>query len=91
MPLLPPVLAAAVFSAVRGKAEETLDSWLMRFEKREPGESVSDIKARELMQVLSGYKECFTELANLYSMEKDSRSMVSYQFRGMEQVVYQGC
>lgn len=54
------------------------------YELQEGGINTANVK-----DVLDGYKECFGSLAKLYDIGKDQRSIISHQFRGMQQVVNQ--
>lgn len=75
--VLPAVGAALLFALVPERFISRLDG---KF-------AISSAKGEECLNVLARYKRCFASLAKLYSIEKNSRSIISYQFRGMEQTV----
>ncbi|MDD2217545.1 MAG: SpoIIE family protein phosphatase [Eubacteriales bacterium] len=75
--IFPALGAAAVFAALPEK-------WASRLDEKF---AISSAKGEECLETLKRYKKCFASLGKLYSIEKSSRSIISYQFRGMEQTV----
>lgn len=75
--VLPATGAAVLFALVPERLLARLDNRL----------ADSSPRGEACLHVLTRYKACFASLAKLYSIEKNSRSIISYQFRGMEQTV----
>lgn len=75
--VVPALAAAVLFAVIPERAMAYLDH---KF-------AVSSAKGEACLDILKRYKKCFASLGKLYSIEKSSRSIISYQFRGMEQTV----
>lgn len=93
LPVLPPVIAAVGFALMPKRGIRVIRHWIRRLTERDgeyggaaavmPG----DAALERTEEVLRGYSRCFASLASLYDLGKDRRSMISHQFRGMQQVV----
>jgi len=91
LPAIPPLAASLVFAFIPSPIMKSITNVLRRlvkdsglYEVQPEGISTGNVK-----NVLDGYKECFGSLAKLYDIGKDQRSIISHQFRGMQQVVNQ--
>lgn len=85
LPSLPPLAASLIFAFMPQRISFAITFALRRLMQDEI--NIEDIRADEISKVLANYKACFNQLARLYNIGRDRRSVVSHQFRGMEQVV----
>ncbi len=85
LPSLPPLAASLIFVLLPRKISVLAALLLRRIVHEEI--RTDDVRADDISRVLAGYKSCFSQLARLYSIGCDKRSIVSHQFKGMEQVV----
>ena len=84
-PIWPPVVSALIFVLLPHRFSVAVTGVFKRLVHDDT--DVVDIRTGDVLDVLSGCRECFSGLARLYSTGKDRSGMISYQFRGMEQVV----
>ncbi len=91
LPSLPPLFAAVCFLFLPNRLMKYINQMLRRLiqERGSYEAPVDDLRMGEVTTVLDGYKECFGSLAKLYNIGKDQRSIISHQFKGMQQVVNQ--
>ena len=94
LPAAPPLIAALIFALIPSRMMKQINEILRRLVSGNAGVSSYElqeggINTANVKDVLDGYKECFGSLAKLYDIGKDQRSIISHQFRGMQQVVNQ--
>lgn len=91
LPAVPPVLASLLFAVIPLPLMKKINTPLRRLVRTENAYDVRSegINTGNVKDVLDGYKECFASLAALYDIGKDQRSIISHQFKGMQQVVNQ--
>ena len=93
LPTVPPIAASVGFALMPKKGIRGIRHLMRRLAEGE-GEyggtaavMPEDAGMEKAEEVLTGYFRCFGSLASLYDLGKDRRSIISHQFRGMQQVV----